>query len=156
MSCPALCNSIDRSPPGSSVHGIPQARILESAGKNPGVGCHFLLQGILPTQGSNLCLLRFLHCQVGSLPLVPAGKPNPMYTMHQLCRPCPCLDRKALRKSPGSMVASLSKLRERVKDRPWSRRRIFAHPPPCSLFAHPRLPCSLARGPQRGEHTQGG
>ena len=26
-------------------------------GKNTGVGCHFLLQGILPTQGSNLGLL---------------------------------------------------------------------------------------------------
>ena len=29
----------------------------EFSGKNIGVGCHFLLQGILPTQGSNLCLL---------------------------------------------------------------------------------------------------
>ena len=26
-------------------------------GKNTGVGCHVLLQGIFPTQGSNLCLL---------------------------------------------------------------------------------------------------
>ena len=32
--------------PGSSVHG-----------KNVGVGRHFLLQGIYPTQGSNLHLL---------------------------------------------------------------------------------------------------
>ena len=29
QSCPTLCNSLDRSPPGSSVHGIRQARILE-------------------------------------------------------------------------------------------------------------------------------
>ena len=29
QSCPALCNPLDRSPPGSSVHGILQARILE-------------------------------------------------------------------------------------------------------------------------------
>ena len=28
-SCPILCNSMDYSPPGSSVHGISQARILE-------------------------------------------------------------------------------------------------------------------------------
>ena len=35
------------------VHGI-------SPGKNTGVGCHFLLQGIFPTQGWNLCLL---HCR---------------------------------------------------------------------------------------------
>ena len=34
------------SPPGSSVHG-------NSPGKNSGVGCHFLLQGIFPTQGLN-------------------------------------------------------------------------------------------------------
>ena len=31
QSCPTLCDSIDGSPPGSSVHGILQARILEWA-----------------------------------------------------------------------------------------------------------------------------
>ena len=41
------------SPPGSSDHG-------DSPGKNTGVGCHSLLQGIFPTQGSNLGLL---HCR---------------------------------------------------------------------------------------------
>ena len=40
----------DCSPPGSSVHGI-------FSGKNTGVGFHFLLQGIFPTQGLNPCLL---------------------------------------------------------------------------------------------------
>ena len=30
-------------------------------GKNIGVGCHFLLQGIFPTQGWNQCLLHCLH-----------------------------------------------------------------------------------------------
>ena len=29
QSCPTLCDLVDRSPPGSSVHGILQARILE-------------------------------------------------------------------------------------------------------------------------------
>ena len=29
QSCPTLCNEVDYSPPGSSVHGILQARILE-------------------------------------------------------------------------------------------------------------------------------
>ena len=43
-----LCDPMDCSPPGSSVHGILQARILES---------HSLLQGIFPTQGSNWRLL---------------------------------------------------------------------------------------------------
>ena len=35
------------------------------------MGCHFLLQGIFPTQGSNLCLPCLLHWQADSLPLVP-------------------------------------------------------------------------------------
>ena len=37
--CPTLCDLMDCSPPGSSVHG-------DSQGKNTGVGCHALLQGI--------------------------------------------------------------------------------------------------------------
>ena len=44
-------------------------------GKNTGVGCHALLQGIFWTRGSNLRLLRLLHWQAGSLPLAPPGKP---------------------------------------------------------------------------------
>ena len=46
QSCPTLWHPIDHSPPGSSAHG-------DSPGKNTGVGCHALLQGIFPTQGSN-------------------------------------------------------------------------------------------------------
>ena len=40
-------------------YGLRPTRILcpwDSPGKNTGVGCHALLQGIFPTQGSNLCL----------------------------------------------------------------------------------------------------
>ena len=51
------------------THGLEPARFLypqDFPGKNTGVGCHFLLQGILPTQGSNPYLL---HGQAGSLPL---------------------------------------------------------------------------------------
>ena len=47
----------------------------DSPGKNTGVGCHALLQGIFPTQGLTLHLLCLLHCQVGSLPLTAPGKP---------------------------------------------------------------------------------
>ena len=43
----------DDSWPGSSVHGILQERILVG-------GCHSLLQGIFPTEGSNPGLL---HCR---------------------------------------------------------------------------------------------
>ena len=44
--CPILCDPVDCYLPGSSIHGIFQTRIF-------GAGCHFLLQGIFPTQGSN-------------------------------------------------------------------------------------------------------
>ena len=40
----------------------------DSPNKNTRVGCHALLQGIFPTQGSNLCLLHLLHWQADSLP----------------------------------------------------------------------------------------
>ena len=42
----------------------------DSPGKNTGVGCPALLQGIFPTQGLNPPLLHLLHWQAGSLPLV--------------------------------------------------------------------------------------
>ena len=49
---------------------------MASPGKNTAVGCHALLQGIFPTPGWKLHPLHFLHWQVGSLPLVPPGKPT--------------------------------------------------------------------------------
>ena len=50
-------------------YGLQSPRLLcpwDSPGNDTGVGCHFLLQGIFPTQGLNLHLL---HLQVDSLPL---------------------------------------------------------------------------------------
>ena len=44
-------------------HGVYSTRLLcplDFPGKNTGVGCHFFLQRIFPTQGSNLSLL---HCR---------------------------------------------------------------------------------------------
>ena len=49
--CPILCDPVDL--PGSSVPG-------DSPGKNTGVGCHSLLQGVFPTQELNLGLPRFI------------------------------------------------------------------------------------------------
>ena len=46
QSCPTLCDPMNCSLTGSSVHG-------DSLGKNSGLGCHALLQGIFPTQGLN-------------------------------------------------------------------------------------------------------
>ena len=45
-----------------------------SPGKNTGVDCHALLQGIFPTQGLNPSFLCLLHWLMGSLPLAPPGK----------------------------------------------------------------------------------
>ena len=53
QSCLILCDPMDCSLPGSSVHG-------DSPGKNSGVDCYVLLQGIFPSQGSNPGLL---HCR---------------------------------------------------------------------------------------------
>ena len=51
-----LCDLMDCNPPGASVHG-------DSPGKNSGVGCHTLLQGIYQMQGLNLRLLGLLCLQ---------------------------------------------------------------------------------------------
>ena len=72
--CPTLCDSMDCSLLGSSVHGFSRHEYWEKK-KNTGVGCHFLLQGIFPTQGSNLRLLCLLRWQADSSPLAPPGKP---------------------------------------------------------------------------------
>ena len=52
-------------------HGLESTRFLgpwDLPGKDTAVGCHFLLQGIFPTQGLNLRLLSLLYWQAGSLP----------------------------------------------------------------------------------------
>ena len=46
------------------------------SGKNIGVGCHFLLQGICLSQGSNPRLLHLLQWQADSLPLSHLGSPH--------------------------------------------------------------------------------
>ena len=66
QSCPTLCNPTDCSSLVSSVHG-------DSPGKDTGVGCHALLQGIFPTQGSNPGLL---HCRQILYHLSHQGRPR--------------------------------------------------------------------------------
>ena len=62
QSCPTLCDSVDCSPPGSFIHGILQARILEWLVTSPG---DLLNAGIEP--GSPVL-------QADSLPSEPPGK----------------------------------------------------------------------------------
>ena len=62
-------------------HGLQAFRLLcpwNFPGKNTRAGCHFLLQGIFPPQGSNPCLLSLLYWQAGSLPLCYLGSPFPL------------------------------------------------------------------------------
>ena len=64
--CPKLCNPMDCSPPGPSVRGILQARILESVAMT---SCKGSFQPrVEPTS------LRLLQWQAGSLPLAPPRK----------------------------------------------------------------------------------
>ena len=62
QSCPTLCDSVGCNSPGSAVHGILQARILEWVA--------------MPSSSGSSLFLRLLHWQVGSLPLAPPGKPS--------------------------------------------------------------------------------
>ena len=58
-------------------HGLQPARLFcpwKSPGKNTGVGCHFLLQVIFPTQGQNSCLVSPALAG-GFFSTVPPGKP---------------------------------------------------------------------------------
>ena len=69
-----MCESLSRfrifATPWTVAHQRPHP--WNSPGKNMGVGCHFLLQGIFPTQGSNM---GFLHCRQTLFLFEPPRKP---------------------------------------------------------------------------------
>ena len=71
QSCPTLCDPMDWSLPGSCP--------WDSPGKNIGVGCHFLLQGIFLTQGDDRVLLTVrsqtpAHSEIITPPPVSTGE----------------------------------------------------------------------------------
>ena len=72
--CLTLWGPTGYSPPGSSVLGI-----LGFSRQDIRVGCHALLQGSFPTQGSNPRLLQLLHCRQILLPLSYRGSPSVTY-----------------------------------------------------------------------------
>ena len=78
-----LCDLMDCSPLGSSVHGITQAKILEWV-------AYFLLQGIFLTQGSNLGLS---HCRQILYCLSHQGSPCVCVCVcvHACVRACVCV-----------------------------------------------------------------
>ena len=65
QSCPSPCDPMDHSPPGFSVHGILQGRILEWVA--------ILSVGDLPDPGVT-CASSYVSC-IGRLVLLPPGKP---------------------------------------------------------------------------------
>ena len=97
QSCPTLCDPMDCSLPGSSVHEILQARILEWV-------ANFLLQGMFLTQGSNSGLL---HCREILYGLSHWGSPIKKETETQRGYiNCPILGIQ-LASEPGNTVSSL-------------------------------------------------
>ena len=90
LSCSVVSDSLwplDCSPPGSSL--CP----WDSPGKNTGMGCHFLLQGIFLTQELSPCVL---HWQVDSLPL---SLGSPKLKSHKI-KPFCFLQRVPVRSDP--------------------------------------------------------
>ena len=72
QSCLTLCDPVNYSLPGPSVHGILQAMEFS----RHGVGCHSLLWGDLPDPGIEP---ESPALQADSLPSEPPGKPNMFY-----------------------------------------------------------------------------
>ena len=71
--CARLCSTLH-----NSMEYVQPSRLLcpwNFPGKHPKVVCHFLPQGIFPTQESDLGLLSHLHWQSDSLPLHHLGSP---------------------------------------------------------------------------------
>ena len=115
QSCPTLCDPVGYSPPGSSVHGILQARILEGA-------------AMLSSRGSSQPgwnRVSYASCtdgQVGCLPLAPPGK-----LCEGACRSTDISDSRQFlllqgsfnQPRPGSVAGSslLSHMRELPQDR---------------------------------------
>ena len=74
-SCVTLCEPMDCSLPGPSVHGV-------SPGKNTGVGCYALLQGLFPTHRSSHG--KFLHISSNFFLCFSTAMLILLYTVHRL------------------------------------------------------------------------
>ena len=106
-SCPTLCDPMDCNIPASSLRGFP--------GKSSRVGCHFLLQGIFPTQGSNPSLP---HCRQTLYCLSHQGSPNIMVAAAaaataaaKLLQSCPTLSDPMDCSLPGSSIHGIFQAR---------------------------------------------
>ena len=121
-------------------------------GKNTGVGCYFLLQGIFPTQGSNLGLP---HCRQTHYCLRHQGSPA---AAAKSLQSCPTLSDPVDCSPPGSSVHGVFQARVQLRGprRPSASagpRRLPACRPPARVrtvqadAGRPESRGSLARGP---------
>ena len=82
QSCPTVCNPIDCSLPGSSVHGISRQKYWSELPCPP--------PGVFLTQGSNPCFLSLLHWQVGFFTISTTWEDTPTSlcccTLSRFCR----------------------------------------------------------------------
>ena len=93
QSCPALCDPMDCSLPGSSVHGLLQVRILEWVAMPSS-------RGSSQPKDQTMSTTFNLNWQAGSLPLAPPGKPilkwvsYPAPSHHTVTMRCPIKARR--------------------------------------------------------------
>ena len=103
-SCPTLANPGTIACQGPLSWGFP--------GKNTGVGCHSLLQGIFPTQGSNL---GFLHCRQTLYCLSHRESPSDLAVLLLVMLPRDLKTYVHLKICPLMLIAALFKVAKRKK-----------------------------------------
>ena len=87
------CCLVIQCPTPWQPQGLQPTRLLcpwDFPGRNTGVGCRFLLQGIFSTQRLTPGLLHLLHWQADSLPLSHLG--SPLFILHTGILDGICLD----------------------------------------------------------------
>ena len=100
---------------------------MDFPGKDTGVSCHFILQGIFPTQGSNLHLLHLLHWRAGSFerPLLSSCPCASVSSVNRQLPSPPPVSRFPL--PPSSQISLGVKRKQRVKHHPGITRRYVSH-----------------------------
>ena len=116
----------------SGPHGPQSTRLLcqwDSPGKNTGVGCH-ALQGIFPTQGSNLHLPVSPALWANSLPTEPPGLTE--FEVNVLAREVPT-QRSGWSLVPG--INTASSMTKRWNPGQWRKEPLHrGHVPPCGFY----------------------
>ena len=127
-------------------YGLQPARLLclwDFPGKNTGLDCHALLQGIFPTQGLNPQFLHLLHWQAGFLPLAPPGKPKKPHQFRSVTQLCLTLHDPWTVASQASLsitsFQSLLKLMSIESVMPFNHLILSPSPPAFNLSQHQGL-----------------